>query len=114
MPSDKRSPKHLEEAINAVLQAEQDAEEALNQCDRDAVAMLESARETERRIMNRADLRIRDLHRRRNDLVEHYLSEIAHKERKVSSLSIVTDLDLQCISDAVAAMADELLGASEE
>ncbi len=111
MSSERAKPKGLDEAINAVLQAEQDVAEKAEACAQQAAQRIRNARLAERRILNRAERRIHKLHRCRNDLIRRYLKEIVRAEAAAQSRPIETDADLECIARAAEAMADELLGA---
>jgi len=110
MSSKRAKPQRIDEAINAVLQAEKEVADKASECEQAAALLLHSARKAERRILNRAERRIHKLHRHRKDRLRHDLLEIARSGLETRSRSNELENDRQSVA-AAQAMADELLGA---
>jgi len=95
-----------ESAMHQVLEAEDKARQAVQNCSRDADIILQDARATAKRIVERADQRIGLIHHRTSAALAATTGELAREQqRKVSTFdSSAVDMD------AVAAVVEQITG----
>lgn len=99
----------VDEAMNRVLAAEQEARQAVEDCREEAAAILSAAEETAAAIERRTERRIRAAHQIADQAVERALAELAGT-RPVGSDALAPPADPERIGRAVATLADEIIG----
>jgi F0F1-type ATP synthase membrane subunit b/b' len=100
-------------AMNLVLKAEHDAQQAVVDCEKEAQAQLEQAREKAHRIAQRSDARITRIHHRADRLVTDEINRIqedAARQRKSEQANRIND---SITTAAVEALAALLTGAAD-
>lgn len=103
------------DAINSVLTAERDANQAVAEARSEAERILDGARQRAARILQRADARITFSHLRcSHGLARAMDAQILAHHRRLAQLSQRLDLDDAQIDAVVAALAAELTGGTPE
>jgi hypothetical protein len=99
----------IDEAMNRVLRAEQEARTAVDACRAEAAAILAAAEERAKRVVQAADRRIRAAHQLADGAVERAVKGLlgAHPEVPPTTLEERS----AALDQAVAALADEIIGA---
>lgn len=101
------------DAINSVLAAEREANQAIGEAKAEAEHILDAARQRAARILQRADARITFSHQRCSTGVARAIDhQILEHHRRLAELSHRLDLDDAQIDAIVAALAAELTGGS--
>lgn len=99
------------DAINSVLAAEREANQAIGEAKAEAERILDAARQRAARILRRADARITFSHQRCSTGVAHAIDiQIQEHHRRLAELSQRLDLDDAQIDAIVASLAAELTG----
>jgi vacuolar-type H+-ATPase subunit H len=93
-----------ENAMHQVLEAEDNARQAVQDCARDAENILRDARATAKRIVERADQRIGLIHHRTSAALAATTSELERDQQLQASTFSSTAVDM----DAVAAMVEQI------
>jgi hypothetical protein len=99
----------VDQAMNRVLAAEQEARQAVEATRAQAAAIVAAAEETAAAIGRRAERRIRGAHQIADRAVERALAELAGT-RPVGSESSAPAADAGGLARAVSALADEIVG----
>ena len=89
----------VDDAFNRVLLAEQEAQNEISDCRRQALAILRQARKHSRAISERADRRIRRVHALSDAAIQRELERIALESRGLSERPHMTP-QLQADTDA--------------
>ncbi|MCU0935680.1 MAG: hypothetical protein MUF66_06325, partial [Gammaproteobacteria bacterium] len=103
----------VQQAINRVLTAEQDARGAVDECRRQAQGMLEAARARSRQILERSDDYISRARALADATVERRLAELKAESASFSDASLVDEDRIARVRQLVPLLALELLGSRE-
>lgn len=103
----------VEQAINRVLTEERDARGAVDECRRQAQAMLEAARGRSRRILERTDGYIARARALADATVERRLAELKAESASFSDAPLVDEDRIARVRQLVPVLALELLGSRE-
>lgn len=103
----------VEQAINHVLTEERDARGAVEECRRQAQAMLEASRGRSRQILERSDRYIARARALADATVERRLAELKAESASFSESPLVDDARIARVRQLVPVLALELLGARE-
>ncbi len=103
----------VEQAINRVLTAEQEARGAVDECRRQAQAMLEAARTRSRQILDRSDRYISRVRALADATVERRLAELKAESASFSDAPLVDEDRIARVRQLVPLLALELLGHRE-
>ena len=107
-----QSPESAEAAMNRVLAAEQDAARAIEQCEREADAILQDARQRARRIASRTDERIALINQRIRQRLQKQLAE-AERQARRSEQEDADDSRTARLDEVVAGLAARLTGGAD-
>ena len=107
-----QSPELAEAAMNRVLTAEQDAARAIEQCEREADAILQAARQRARRIASRTDERITLINQRIRQRLQKQLAE-AERQARRSEHEDADDSRTARLDEVVAGLAARLTGGAD-
>lgn len=107
-----QSPESAEAAMNRVLAAEQDAARAIEQCEREADAILQDARQRARRIASRTDERIALINQRIRQRLQKQLAE-AERQARRSEHEDADDSRTARLDEVVAGLAARLTGGAD-
>jgi len=99
----------VDEAMNRVLRAEQEARAAVEGCRAEAAAIVTAGEERAKRIVQAADRRIRAAHRLADQAVERAVKDLLGVQPEVAASALEGGGDR--LDRAVAALADEIIGA---
>ncbi len=112
MPEQKPSqpPLDSEEAMNAALQAEQRARDAIKTCERQAAELIGSAQQQARSITERADRRISDLHVRCARAITEQIDAMVASDADEVDRATQPALELAVLEAAVERVATQLTG----
>lgn len=97
-------------AIERILEAEQEAREAVEACRRRADELVDQGLVGARRIADRADERIGLVHARADAGIERALARIEQELETLAEQPAVDDADWRRLDEAVDALVRELLG----
>lgn len=116
MPKDTSSvtPSSSDEAMNAALQAEQQALDGIKACEKWAVEFVDRARHQARAIAERTDRRITALHARRTGALAETVDAILSADSDRSGPPPQLELERKMLEVAVARIAARLTGATEK
>ncbi len=103
----------VEQAINRVLTAEQDARGAVDECRRQSQGMLEAARARSRQIIERSDNYIARARALADVSVERRLAELRTESASFSDAPLVDEARIARVRQLVPLLARELLGRQE-
>jgi len=107
--SDSHSADQAEAAMNRVLQAEREAEQAVADCEKQATIILSDARQRANRIANRADERITLMNMRCSQRVTGKISKQERAE-KAARKQPASELDATGLSECIEAVSAALTG----
>ncbi len=96
-----------EKAMNIVLEAEQQAREAVDSCKTDAETLLQQARQKSQRIGKRVDDRITRIHQRIARVVTDQVKKLAEEERQLAKQENVYTIEhdvVEVVVDQIAEM----------
>jgi len=103
----------IDEAINAVLRAERDAKNTVEECRKEADRQLAEAREKARRIARRTDARITALHGRCSTATHREIETMLESEHEPET-GLPRESEKEILRAAIKALATELTGGNEE
>lgn len=96
-----------EKAMNIVLEAEQQAREAVESCKTDAETLLQQARQKSQRIGKRVDDRITRIHQRIARVVTDQVKKLAEEEKQLAKQENVYTIEhdvVEVVVDQIAEM----------
>lgn len=96
-------------AMNRVLRAEQEAAHAVSECENEASALIQAARQRAHRISNRTDKRISLINQRIRQKLQQRLAEAERAERRAEA-AYERDLRTALVDDVVTGLAAGLTG----
>lgn len=99
----------VDEAMNRVLAAEQEARQAVDACRHEAAALVAAAEERAVRIARNAERRIKAAHRIADEAVERALAGLAGTHA-ASAGAMPVAMDEAALDRAIAALGDEIIG----
>ena len=106
-PTDKAT-NSIEQAINAVLEAENNAKQAVSQCEAQAELLLEQARQQAHRINVRTDNRITRIHQRCSRLATDEINSFQHQQEQQLQQNLAVQIDSNVIAKVVDSITIEL------
>jgi vacuolar-type H+-ATPase subunit H len=113
MKNDKaKSCKEADEAIQQVLQAERDAEQAIRDCETEAVQIINAARNRAQRINSRVDQRITNLEMRHDHKLDRTIKNIERDGAVELRLDASRQYDPDVLQTVIDALAIELCQSS--
>ena len=110
--SDSHSADQAEAAMNRVLQAEREAEQAVAECEKQAKIILSDAQQRANRIANRADERITLMNMRCSQRVAGQISKQERAE-KAARKQPASELDATGLSECIEAVSAALTGRAQ-
>lgn len=110
--SSEQSPEPAEAAMNRVLAAEKDAARAIEQCEHEADAVLQAARQRARRIAGRTDERITLINQRTRQRLQQQLTEAKRQARRAER-ERAHDGRTARVDEVVARLAARLTGGTD-
>jgi vacuolar-type H+-ATPase subunit H len=97
-------------AIERILEAEQDARQAVETCQRQADGLLDEGLARARRVTDRADERIGLIHARADAGIDRALARLEEQLETLAGRPAVDEADWQRLDGAVEALIRELVG----
>lgn len=90
-----------EQAINAVLKAENDTQQKIIQCEAEAEHVLEQARQTVRRIGERTNQRITRIHQRSGGKITEEINRMKHASEQLIEDGQADQFDIATMSEVM-------------
>jgi vacuolar-type H+-ATPase subunit H len=100
----------VEQAMNRVLQAEREAEQAIADCEKEARQILQTAQQRVKRIADRTDERITLIQLRLAQKIKAHIDALERADRSAQREPSVYDLDEAGLAAVVQEVAAELAG----
>jgi vacuolar-type H+-ATPase subunit H len=101
-----------EQAMNVVLQAEQDAKQRIEQCKQEAESLLQEARQKAKRISEHVDNRITRIHQRCSRVITDKVKQLQQEQEQNARDGHSYQMDLDTV-DVVVEQIAELLTTPE-
>ena len=109
-PDNPPAPGSAEQAINRVLQAERDTDQAVTDCEQQAHTILQTARRRARRILSRTDDRISHMQMRVAQRVTGKIQALDREEKKARLAKPAAPLDETGLAECIEQVASILTG----
>ncbi len=115
MPEHTSPPKPAipDEAMNTALQAERQAVDGIEACTRQAAKLIEDAQQQARRIGERTNRRISDLHTRCARATEAHIDGMLKEDANVADSEVQPQMETEFLKAAVDRIAARLTGLDE-
>jgi vacuolar-type H+-ATPase subunit H len=97
-----------EQAMNVVLQAEQDAKQRIDQCRQEADSLLQQARQKAKRISERVDGRITRIHQRCSRVISDQVKQLQLEQEQRARDAHHYQLDMETVDVVVEQIAEML------
>ena len=108
--NNKPSPESVDQAMNAVLQAERSAEEAIADCEQQAQKIIQTAHTRARHIAERANERLARAHMRTSAVVKREIRTRELQEQATRLNQALYQLDAAALAEIVESVATDLTG----
>ncbi len=110
MPPETKEPLAASDAMNAALQAEQRALQAIKDCERDAARLIETAQQQARTITERTNRRISRLHAHCARVTEAQIKAMLREGADAANEAIRPEVEAHTLEAAVDRVAARLTG----